>query len=870
MRTVYLNETQIEKLQSLGLKLKENFELEIEPNEIDMSSFKLQNNLNSDIWDGDKLNSRVRLQLLDIADDFIDYIKIKWLKPFDIVLTGSICNYNWSKYSDIDIHIIIDFSKVGDDEDLIREYFNMKKNEWNQSHDTLEIYGFNVEFYVEDVNDKTVSDGIYSLETNEWIRKPNQNDKHNIGKHDDAMIRTISSEIINKIDNLIAYVKNTSDKVKLSVASDRVDRLLSTLREFRQDSLSKKGELSVGNIVYKVLRRTNYLDKLWKLKTKIYDKINSIYESNGTNGLLLTENRESKNINLARKFLIQKGYSQKQAQDILDRVRTDIPNSRIAQCKFLLSIVNMYINGELNDHRAISGLNTALKYIGSDAHVNEYDNSLNGESAETLIERFSSNASEDLESDKKLVGNNQYKLNTDYKIVKINSFEEAKNYSEYTDWCVTHYENMYYSYTHDGLGVFYFCLKNGFENVKKVKGKNCPFDKYGLSMIAISVNEDGSLNTCTTRWNHSNGGSDNSMTTQEISNLFGVNFYDIFKPRSEEEKQEAKLKKAKILVSKLEKFNNGDGNAFDFVNKFTDNIYLVGTYGATTNVGYVISNLVSSNGNFYFWPNSNIDNLIGYSEVNLLPNSKVISLIEDSTKKAYVVDKYLRMIANLPNNSSLFSDDLYSINLYRLSFGDFEDMKLYNLKNGYVYNKLGNVQRKKIYQTTESGILKIKDSNNTYYFNYNTDTIIDNINDENIYAMSHKNFYDSHKTKNYVILINNKNRYNILINENNKFVLKEWAVMIEPYNNQYHDMALVVVDVINGAAVMNFIDLSSPPYRFVCQKNFYDFDSHDDYVFLKNIDETDTFLDLKSLTTFNGADQIKAYLENRKKQKNRK
>ena len=57
-------------------------------------------------------------------------------------------------------------------------------------------------------------------------------------------------------------------------------------------------------------------------------------------------------------------------------------------------------------------------------------------------------------------------------------------------------------------------------------------------MIAVSVNEDGSLNTCTCRWNHSNGGNDNIMTTQQISQLLGVNFYQTFLPVTEEEKNE--------------------------------------------------------------------------------------------------------------------------------------------------------------------------------------------------------------------------------------------------------------------------------------------------------------------------------------------
>jgi hypothetical protein len=91
---------------------------------------------------------------------------------------------------------------------------------------------------------------------------------------------------------------------------------------------------------------------------------------------------------------------------------------------------------------------------------------------------------------------------------------------------------MYQSYTKNGLGRFYFCLKPGFEKVERIEGEDCPMDDYGKSMIAISVNDDGSLNTCTCRWNHDNGGNDNMMDTKEISEFFGVNFYKTFLPRS--------------------------------------------------------------------------------------------------------------------------------------------------------------------------------------------------------------------------------------------------------------------------------------------------------------------------------------------------
>ena len=51
----------------------ENLEQEVNANEVNLDSFKKEKQLADKIWFGDTLNSRVRLKLLDIADDFWDF-----------------------------------------------------------------------------------------------------------------------------------------------------------------------------------------------------------------------------------------------------------------------------------------------------------------------------------------------------------------------------------------------------------------------------------------------------------------------------------------------------------------------------------------------------------------------------------------------------------------------------------------------------------------------------------------------------------------------------------------------------------------------------------------------------------------------------
>ena len=258
--------------------VNENIENEVEANEVSLDSFKKQKELAPKIWNGDKLNSRVRLKLLDIADDFWETTDIGWVKPKGIVLMGSICNYNWSKSSDIDLHLQVDFSEVDEKKDFVQEYFNGKKNEWNEEHSNLKIFGFPVELYVEDIDADTNSGGIYDLEENDWIKKPSKDGIKQIGL-DKYGIKDKSAKIMTDIDDLYGLFKKTDDDAKLRKIGEKAHNLFGKIKAMRKDGLSRGGESDKDNIVYKVLRRTGYMDILWNLSSQLYDKLNSIDES---------------------------------------------------------------------------------------------------------------------------------------------------------------------------------------------------------------------------------------------------------------------------------------------------------------------------------------------------------------------------------------------------------------------------------------------------------------------------------------------------------------------------------------------------------------------------------------------------------------
>ena len=244
--------------------------------DIDFSSFTPQQELNPKIWPNGKINSRVRLKLLDIADDFFKTLKIGWLKPIDILLTGSMANYNWSKYSDFDLHLLLDFSDVDEHVDFVHEYFTAKKKLWNEEHENLMIYGFPVEVYVQDINENLISNGIYSLYKNRWIIEPSKDNLRSLGQ-DKETIKSKAIETMKKIDalyNATFDINHGSDGEKLLA---QIQKLITIIKGIRKQSLTKGGEMAAGNIFFKILRRTGYIEKLFNAKTLAYDRKESIY-----------------------------------------------------------------------------------------------------------------------------------------------------------------------------------------------------------------------------------------------------------------------------------------------------------------------------------------------------------------------------------------------------------------------------------------------------------------------------------------------------------------------------------------------------------------------------------------------------------------
>jgi len=180
-----------------------------------LKSFETQDELNSKIWDkkGKKytINSEVRKKLLETSNLFIDFLGIDVLIT-DIIMIGSLTNYNWSKYSDVDLHIVLNYSQFPENtKELYVEFFDLKKIVFNQKHN-IKLFGYDVECFVQDETEVAFSSGVYSILYDMWVNEPKKEEMRNIDKN---LIKEKSKQWMNIIDGVVDNIKDESpDEIK--------------------------------------------------------------------------------------------------------------------------------------------------------------------------------------------------------------------------------------------------------------------------------------------------------------------------------------------------------------------------------------------------------------------------------------------------------------------------------------------------------------------------------------------------------------------------------------------------------------------------------------------------------------------------------
>lgn len=218
-----------------------------------------------------KLRKEVREKLLQIANEFIDFIGVPLLIE-DVIFTGSLANYNWSEYSDIDLHVVCDFIQFSDTElSLYEELFKVKKTIFNTNHN-IKIFGYEVELYVQNASEAHFSSGVYSVLYDEWDVKPEKEDSN-------IDTKILKSKITHWKSQIDTVVDNATEK-DIDEAREYIKKFKEKLKKYRSSGLKKEGEYSYENLVFKYLRRSDYLEKLFNLENNLLDKELSLMEQN--------------------------------------------------------------------------------------------------------------------------------------------------------------------------------------------------------------------------------------------------------------------------------------------------------------------------------------------------------------------------------------------------------------------------------------------------------------------------------------------------------------------------------------------------------------------------------------------------------------
>ena len=243
-------------------RLREDVLISIGSDDDELATFEMQPELQQKVWDGDeRVRPGVKAALMDIVDEFVERLDLD-ADIKDIIITGSLANYNWSKFSDIDLHILIDFKEVNDNEELVKRFFDAVRSNWNKLHN-IKVKGHEVELYVQDESEPHVSTGVYSLLNDKWLVKPNRV-KPFIDK---KTAKKKAAGIEREVDKVASILYDGDHEAALEAAANLKEKI----KTMRQTGLEKAGIFSPENLAFKMLRRSEAIGKLHDVYTKAYD-----------------------------------------------------------------------------------------------------------------------------------------------------------------------------------------------------------------------------------------------------------------------------------------------------------------------------------------------------------------------------------------------------------------------------------------------------------------------------------------------------------------------------------------------------------------------------------------------------------------------
>ena len=240
------------------------------------------------------------------------------MKVKDIILIGSNVSYNYTKDSDLDVHIIADSSALECPKELVDKLYGAYRAIFNKNYD-ITIKGIPTEIFVELDKSGGKSNGIYSINTG-WIKEPVQQDIPDLDEEafeklftewEDRYFDLIGNQEIEE-PNFVDTDVNIEEKLTLDEGLyDEIDEFITDIYKLRQESIATDGEYGLGNLVFKEFRNLGYLDNLRELKRQEKSKELSLESINNTTNEELYNNVEVKNMKRNKKETLEEASQRK-------------------------------------------------------------------------------------------------------------------------------------------------------------------------------------------------------------------------------------------------------------------------------------------------------------------------------------------------------------------------------------------------------------------------------------------------------------------------------------------------------------------------------------------------------------------------------
>jgi len=224
--------------------------------------------LNKKFWSENKtFDPAIRDKLLTISEDFVDKLDLEGVQVYDIVLTGSNSNYNYNDYSDLDVHVLIDYKDLNEDEALVKKALDGQRFMWNLRH-SINLRDHGVEMYMQDKDEPHIASGLYSLLNDKWLIEPTY-DPPSIDERDVYKKANTIKDDVKILKDKVSEVKGVSAKG----LHDKAERLKQKISKMRKRGLAREGEFSVENLAFKILRNSEVIGDLIDIIAYSYDKI---------------------------------------------------------------------------------------------------------------------------------------------------------------------------------------------------------------------------------------------------------------------------------------------------------------------------------------------------------------------------------------------------------------------------------------------------------------------------------------------------------------------------------------------------------------------------------------------------------------------